>query len=345
MRKLGIFLAVVGVLLLALAAVLRFAVVPAQRQLPADADKMRHYGGVADTLLNPQALTSGDLNTLMAHNVPVTIDRRVKVISTEGRKAIVTETRTVKGPGGRPLGETSYTYAVDRKSLEPTAPFGGHTVTHVNNDALTVNWPFGTDKKDYTAYVIDTQGTAAATFSGEEKINGLNTYVFKTSVPSGRILDPQTLKNYPQALPKSVLRALPAVLGLPSSQLSRFAQLLQVMPDPVPITYFYTGQTTVWVAPDSGTVVKTTKTENRTAALTVPGQTTSTPLATVAKLTYTQTPESVGDAVEDAKDAKNAITLWGTTVPLIGLIVGVVSIGVGVFFLRPRRAPAPLAPK
>jgi len=343
MRKLGIASVVLGVLLLAFSAVLRFAIVPSQKQLPSDTNKVRHYSGTASTLLNAQAVTSGDLSALFLHDVPLAIDRAVKVTDTDGQKAIATETRTVKGPGGAQLSRTSYVYGLDRKSLEPVKAFGGKTVTSVPDSALTISWPFGTHKKNYTAYVIDTQGSVTAKYSGEAKVDGLNTYVFKTQVSPAKITDPQSLKSYPQALPKNMLQVLPKALGLPSAQAAALLKLLQAMPDPVPITYLYSGQTTLWVAPDTGTIVKTTKAETRQAALTVPGQATPVPLTTVSQLSYTQTPASVTAAVKDAKDAKNAITLFGTTLPLIGLLVGAVLVGAGVFLIlrRPPRAPLP----
>jgi hypothetical protein len=344
MRKLGIACVALGVLLLAFSAVLRFAIVPSQKQLPSDTNKVRHYSGTASTLLNAQAVTSGNLGALFLHDLPLTIDRAVKVTDTEGQKAIATETRTVKGPGGAQLSQTSYTYGLDRKSLEPVKAFGGKTVTSVPDSALTISWPFGTDKKDYTAYVIDTQGSVTAKYSGEAKLEGLNTYIFKTNVSPAKITDPQSLKSYPQALPKSLLQVLPKALGLPDAQAAALAKLLQAMPDPVPITYLYSGRTTLWVAPQTGTIVKTTKTETRQAALTVPGQTTPVPLTTVSQLRYTQTPSSVTEAVTDAKDANNAITLYGTTLPLIGLIVGVALIGAGVLLILRRRPGAPLPP-
>lgn len=342
MRRIGIIVAALGVLLLAFTAVLRFAIVPSQKQLPSDTNKVRHYTGTASTLLNAQAVSSGKLGTLFLHNVPLTIDRAVKVTDTSGQKAIVTEVRTVKSADGAQLSRTTYTYAVDRKTLEPVAAFAGKTVTTVPGRALTISWPFNTAKKDYPAYVVDTQGSVVAKYSGQAKVDGVNTYVFKVSLPATKITDAQTLKGYPQALPKSVLSVLPKALGLPSAQAAALGKLLQAMPDPVPITYLYSGQTTLWVAPDTGTIVKTVKTENRQAALTVPGQATPVPLTTVAQLTYSQTPASVTDAVNDAKDATSAITLYGTTLPLIGLVVGVGLTGVGLFLTLRRRPPAPM---
>ncbi|HEV7205207.1 MAG TPA: DUF3068 domain-containing protein [Jatrophihabitans sp.] len=340
MRRIGIIVATLGVLLLAFAAVLRFAIVPAQKQLPSDTNKVRHYAGTATTLLNAQAVTSGNLGTLFLHNVPLTIDRAVKVTDTSGQKAVVTELRTVKSADGTQLSRTTYTYAVDRKSLEPVAAFGAKTVTTVPGRALTISWPFGTTKQDYTAYVVDTQGGVAAKYSGQAKVDGLNTYVFKVDLPATRITDAQTLTGYPQALPRSLLSVLPKALGLPAAQATALGRLLQAMPDPVPITYLYSGQTTLWVAPDTGTIVKTTKAETRQAVLTVPGQSAPVPLTTVAQLTYTQTPASVSQAVNDAKDATSAITLYGTTLPLIGLIVGVGLTGAGLYLILRRRPPA-----
>lgn len=344
MRRTGIIVAALGVLLLAFTAVLRFAIVPSQKQLPSDTNKVRHYAGTASTLLNAQAVQSGNLSTLFLHNVPLTIDRTVTVTDTSGQKAIATDTRSVKGPGGAQLSQTTYTYAVDRKSLEPVKAFGGKTVTSVPAHALTISWPFSTAKKDYTAYVVDTQGSVAAKYSGQAKVDGLNTYVFKVSLPPTKITDPQTLKGYPQALPKSLLQVLPKALGLPSAQAAAMASLLKTMPDPVPITYLYSGQTTLWVAPDTGTIVKTTKAETRQAVLTVAGRSTPVPLTTVSQLTYSQTAASVTDAVKDAKDAKDAIALYGTTLPLIGLITGVALTGVGMFLILRRRPPTASTP-
>lgn len=341
-RKLGVALGVLGLLLVAAAAILKFAIFPSQAQLPSDTHKVRQYSGTASVMLNPAAITSGDLSKLVMRNEPITIDRTVKVTDTSGQKAVVNDARVLKASDGTQLNATDYTYAVDRKSLEPVEPFGGAQA--VPDDALTVSWPIGTDKHDYTAYVVDTQGTVPAKYSGEEKVNGLTTYVFKTNVSPAKITEPKVLASYPTTLPKSMLSVLPQALGYSAAQTATLAKLLTVMPNPVPISYMYSGQTTLWIAPDTGAIVKTTKSETRTAVLNVPGVAQPVTLAPVMSLTYTQTPNSVAEAVSDAKDDASAMTLYGTTLPLIGLIVGVVSIAAGAVLFFFRRHPTPPVP-
>ncbi len=340
MRKTGIVLAVIGVLLVALAAVLRFVIVPGQEQLPSDTNKTRHYSGTLSVTMNPAALTSGNLAALFVRNVPVSIDRTVKVTATDGQSAIVTDSRTVRTTTGTQLSAFDYTYAVDRKTLEPVPAFGGAQVTPAKG--LTVSWPFGTEQKDYTAYVQDTQGTTPAKYSGEATKNGLNTYVFKTDVAPSKITEPKVLANLPATLSKSTLAALPKALGYTDAQAKALAQLLVTMPDPVPITYLYSAQTTLWVAPTTGSIVDTQKSETRQAVLSVPGMAQPVPLATVQALTYQQTAASVGEAVTDAKDADNKITLYGTTLPLVALIGGVVLVVVGVLMWRRPESEPPM---
>lgn len=341
-RKLGVALGVLGILLVTAGLLLRFVIFPSQAQLPSDTNKVRHYSGTASVMLNPAALSSGDISKVLLRNVPVTIDRTVKVTDTNGQKAAVNDSRVLKGPNGTQLSATDYTYAVDRKSLEPVEPFAG--AQPVPDDALTVSWPIGTDKHDYTAYIVDTQGTVPAKYSGEADLNGLGTYVFKTNVSPAKITEPKVLAAYPAVLPKSLLSVLPTALGYPAAQASALAKLLAVLPDPVPISYLYSGQTTLWIAPDSGAIVKTTKSETRTAVINVPGQSQPVQLATVMSLSYAQTPDSIAQAVSDAKDDASALTLFGTTLPLIGVISGAVLIAVGIFLFFFRRHPAAPTP-
>lgn len=340
MRKLGVALGVLGLLLVAASALLRFVILPAQAQLPSDTHEVRYYAGTASTMLNPTALSSGDLSNVLLRNVPITIDRTVKVTKTDGHKAVVNDARVLKGPGGAQVNATNYTYAVDRKSLEPVPPFGGAQA--VPDDALTVSWPIPTHQHDYSAYVVDTRGTVPAKYSGKATLNGLTTYVFNTNVTPAKITEPKVLASYPAVLPKSMLSALPQALGYSSTQATALGKLLAAMPDPIPISYLYSGKTTLWIAPDTGAIVKTTKTETRTAVIDVAGLSRPVPLTTVMNLTYTQTPNSVGEAVSKAKDDANALTLLGTTLPIIGLVVGVLLIGVATFFFVRRRPAAPV---
>src|SRR5215813_11463583 len=115
---LGWVLSGVGVVLLAAAAILYWAVVPAVAKLPSDTNETRNYDGTAKVLVNPQALAAGDRAHGILVNVPVKATRLVKVDATTSSAAQVTDKRNLTTTSGQAVGTTSNTYAVDRKTLE-----------------------------------------------------------------------------------------------------------------------------------------------------------------------------------------------------------------------------------
>jgi hypothetical protein len=93
-KILPLLLAGLGGVLLATAAVLARVVAPSRTQLPADTDTVRDLTGTARVLLDPQAVASGDLPNALAINVPVTAQRAVKVLATDGSAAKVSDGRS-----------------------------------------------------------------------------------------------------------------------------------------------------------------------------------------------------------------------------------------------------------
>src|SRR5262245_21778425 len=89
----GVGLAVLGVLCLVAAAILAWVVVPNRKQLPADTNTSRNFEGTAKLLLVPSALAAGDFRNALKSNVPVTADRTVKVLATDGSAAEVSDER------------------------------------------------------------------------------------------------------------------------------------------------------------------------------------------------------------------------------------------------------------
>jgi hypothetical protein len=99
----------VAAVLVAAAAVVRFVVAPAATKLPDDTDQKVHYAGRA-TLLDAEALRTGDTAHALRTDVPVSVERRVRAVSTHGDTALVEDTLTVTADG-RSL-PSSKTYAV-----------------------------------------------------------------------------------------------------------------------------------------------------------------------------------------------------------------------------------------
>ncbi len=329
-------LGVLGLLCLAAAGILKWAVVPNGAKLPSDENATRQYDGTAKILLNPQALSTGDLSTALLANVPVAATRNVKTVATSGGVAQVQDTRTLTTANGQPLGTTQASYAVDRKTLEATSDHPSDwQVTAAKG--LTVSWPIGAEKKDYTGWVQETQTTTTLKYLRQETKQGLTTYVYQATTQPAPIKDPQVLSALPTALPASALQALSSLLPLPPAVKALLPQLTQ----PVPVSYTYQVNSTYWVEPTTGLVVDTQREDIRAASLSVAGQTVVSGFR-VFDVATAFTSASVASAASDAKDNKNTIDLYSSTLPLILLIVGIVALlAAAVVFLLSRRSPQP----
>jgi len=334
-KTLPIVLACLGVVLLGAAAIMAWVVVPRRAQLPADTKTVRDFSGTADVLLNPQAIATGSLGEALLTGAPVTAQRTVQVVATDGSAAKTTDARTLATGSGQQLGSTNATYAVDRKTLNGASDYPADwNATKPNG--LTVSWPIGAEKKDYPVWVNETQTTATATYVKQEQKNGLGTYVYEVNVPAAAIKDPQVLGTLPTNLSGAALGAIAERLPLPAEQKAQLAQLLPSLGAQVPLTYTYESKSTVWVEPTTGIVVDTDRRETRKAGIGSP------PIAAapVYDVTTTFTDQSVDAAVDEASDKKGTIDTFGSTVPWILAIAGVVALlaALLIFLLRRREA-------
>jgi len=341
-KTVPIVLAALGVLLLGAAAILEWWVVPRRAQLPADTNTVRGFSGTARVLLNPQAIAGGNLSAALLVDQPVTAQRTVKVLATDGDSAEVSDARILATSTGQPLASTDTTYAVNRKTLEGAsdAPQSWDATTP---DGLTVSWPIGAEKKDYPVWVNETQTSATATFSREEQKNGINTYVYDVNVPAAPIKDMQVLGTLPTSLPTPVLGGLAADLPLPPEVKAQLIQALPALGGQVPLSYTYESKSTVWVEPTTGIVVDTDRQETRKAGLGSPAIA-AVPVYDVATKFTEQT---VAAAVDEASDKKGSLDQFGTTWPLILTVAGVVALlaALLVLLMSRRRTPVTPAPR
>jgi hypothetical protein len=327
-RPLVLATAVVGIVLIAAAAVVTFAITPAVAKLPADTNTTRVYAGTAATLFNPAALAAGSTQPLLLHSVPIQIVHHVRVVQSTSATAVVNDTRTVTA-AGQPVVDLVDRYPVDRTSLEAA---GRH--------AVTFNFRVGVAKHDYQGWVFDTGTATTLRYVGTAKHAGVNTYVFTANVPATPITDKQVLATFPAVLPKAELPALAARLGVSPTLAGQLSTVVGRLPALVPLTYFFAATSTYWVAPDSGVIVDLRTTETRSVGLAgFP-----LPIATVAQFSYTDTPGTAIGAAHDATKAASGLTLVRTTVPLVLLLVGLGLLVVSAFtWLSGRRLVAPTA--
>jgi hypothetical protein len=354
-KKAGLGLLVLGGVLIVAALVIKFVILPGQAQWPDDVDETRKYEGTLHTMLNPDALETMDVANLFLSEVPVTIERHVTTEEVDGGKAIVLEKAVMSGPAG-PIQASDTWYAIDRKTMEAIPDFSGNDKI-IDREGLVIGFPIGTEKKEYVGWSDDTMATETVTFADkEEERGGLNTYVFKSSPPAKEIKDPAMLAIFPPAIPKDLFLMLAQGIEVPESMQGAFALILPLLPDPVPLKYTYEYDSVYWIEPTTGVLIDYNKHEVRQVALSkallaelvqdveLPEDTAALfpllpdplPLTPVFDLSYQTAAESVEDSVQDAKDAKGILDLFGTTVPLALIVVGLVLALVGLFFVVRR---------
>jgi len=333
-KRIGIAVVALGMVLIIVALVVKLAIVPSMKQWPDDVDETRYYEGALHTMLNAQALASMDLPNVFVRDVPVDVSRHYTTEETDGKKAIVKEVIVVSGPEAEILTSESW-YAIDRKTTESIPDFTDNPDIP-DREGLVINFPIGTKKHDYQRWVADLQATAPLTYLREEKSNGIETYVFESVVSPGEIKDPKVLAALPPAIPKNLLSVMASALNLPEAKKAALTAVLPSLPDPVPLRYTYEYKATYWIEPTTGMNIDVERSETRSAALAM-GET-LVPLTPVFDIEYQTTEASIAEGVDDAKEIKDALSLWGSTVPYIMIAVGAVLGIAGLMMVFRRKA-------
>jgi hypothetical protein len=167
-------------------------------------------------------------------------------------------------------------------------------------------WPFDVEKKTYKVFNATAKQAFDATFVREEKVNGLDTYVFEQNVPPTKT----------------------STLTIPASIIG----VTDVSGD-VQVDRWYDGKTTYWIEPVSGSPVKQ-EVQRHEVLKTQDGVERSPAFVATAQMTEA----TVNELVSKAQDAKGQINLIRNTIPLVLLIVGIALILAGVVVGRRRRA-------
>jgi hypothetical protein len=334
-------LIVVGILLMGV-------IVPGMKQWPNDVHTIRNYDGTMPVLLNAS-------NFEFMTDLAVQIKREVKTEATDGGVALVSEDITMSS-GEQALQHKLAQYAIDRKTMECTSnyPDGWKGKDGFwDRQGLVLGWPIDSEKRDYTGWSDDYRATVTLSFVGEEKHDrsGLTTYHYHAESPPVAIDPAQVaVMGLPLELPKPQLIGLIETTSLPALIKSQLPTLLERWPeDNVPLAYYYEYQGDYWAEPDTGVLIDTAKHELRKVGL--PEELiANSPLANLSEeqraslrvpvfdLTYQASDESVQDAKKDAEDAKRQIALFGRTLPIAGIVVGLVLVVLGGFFATRKAA-------
>lgn len=168
-------------------------------------------------------------------------------------------------------------------------------------------YPFGTEKKDYKFW-DSTLGQAVTTkFVKEDEIEGLKVYEFKYEVPTTTV----GTREIP-----------PSLVGQPGT-------------DALEVDIQYSTVTQHWVEPTTGVVIDRVSDTQNTLAL--DGET----LITTSGGTFQYTDEQVKENVDEYKGKASSLQAVHTTVPFVGVILGLLLILGGVLLSRRNRNQAP----
>lgn len=338
MTRSAVVLAVVGVLLLAAAAVVRFAVLPSVNKLGSGFSTTMDYSGTYRGL-NPAALATGASTGLLVAGAPATASRAYATTSVEGDTAVVAQTvrSTV---GGQALPTAGNSYAVDRVHFGSVpAPAGVSGVTPSQGQIFTLPQHPSTS----ATYQLWDQTTAAAyplRYATTATVAGRSAYEYRTT-ERGRVADPASL-GLPTSLPKSRVLGLATALSgqLPAGAVAQLPSVLQLLPDTIPLTYTSTNAISFFADTTLGSPLRIVSNQQITvqlggiAALQVPFST----------LTVTTTAASSQSLADDTASTVSSLTLVGTTIPVVLAVLGVLAL-VAALLLARRAGQQPAAPR
>src|SRR5207244_13546002 len=145
---------------------------------------------------------SGDTAHAILKNVPITIERQIKVTSTHGDTAVVADDFTLTGPN-KLKSVDNHVYALDRVSLAGVAAPSG-TNAEPTDGALTIPWPLSPDAHGhYQAYDSATQTVVPVKDNGSRSFHGRHSVDYAYTAV-GALRDPPLAKALPPALPKAL---------------------------------------------------------------------------------------------------------------------------------------------
>jgi hypothetical protein len=319
-------LMVLGLVFIALAAILRFVLVPALTKLPGDTDSTAQYNGTA-TLLNADALAANDIANALVKDVPITLDRHVYVTATDGNIATTHDDVSMNIPGAPPSAD-NHVYAIDRTTMAATEQSGDPSV--VSATGLVFTLPLHPEAHDYTYYDTAAQTTVPMTYAGEGSVSGRDT--FKYAVDStGPLANETTLKTLPPALPKALIGQLLPLL--PSATQDALNASLDRLPDPIPLAYTVTSQIGLDADTTLGAPLDATLNQTITAAVDTGDSKIS--LLPVIDVKAKLSDATVADNVTNVASQARQLTIMSTIVPLVLLVLGSLLIVVG--YLRRSR--------
>lgn len=165
-------------------------------------------------------------------------------------------------------------------------------------------FPFGAEKKTYKYFDGTLAQATPMEYKGTDTVQGLSVYKYE------QVIEPT---KYAELDVPGALVGQPEVSTVTAGR-------------------YYANTRTVWVEPTTGIVVKGTEDQKQTLRT---DDVSDKVTLLEAKLGFTE--ENTTNAVQKAKDGASQLNLISTTIPLVGLIGGLVALGLGLWMVLGAR--------
>ncbi len=316
-RIVGLVAIGVGVFLLALAPLAKFYVAPRVQVAPVgcsdtsvickDRVNISPSAGIATTLFDPATLTSNSNVALVG------VERvRADVTASKGpdNRTVYDESQTVSKTDGTLVVADTERIPFNGKTSQMISCCGGNVDGKAIADYSGINplkFGFDVQKKTYLYFDRTINKATAMDFKDVETLDGVQVYKFVQTIPPTRI---GTLE-----VPGNLIGSVAASVDAPE---------------------FYGNIRTVWVEPVTGVIVKGSEQQKQTLR-DVDGN----DKLTLIEATLTFTDANVKASADAASSAASQLGLIKTTIPIVGLVLGIILLVLGFIALGRRRDPVP----
>ena len=320
MRKIvGLVAIGLGMFLLALAPLARWYVAPRLEVAPigctdtsaicANRVNLSPSAGIATTLFDPATLTE-------LSNVPLTGMERViaDVNASKGANnlTVYDESQVVFRPGQTvPVAADTMRIPFNRHTSQMISCCNGNVDGKPIADYSGINplkFGFNVQQQTYQYFDRTLNQATPMLFTGVESISGVTVYKFVQTIAPTRV---GTIE-----VPGSLVGSVAASVFAPE---------------------YYANIRTLWVEPVTGVIVKGSEQQKQTLR-----DVAGTDKLTLIEATLTFTPANVQASADAAGSAASQLGLIKTTIPIVGLVLGIVLLVVGLMMtLGGRRDPRP----
>ncbi|KXF53447.1 hypothetical protein AXA44_08255 [Rhodococcus sp. SC4] len=330
-RRSSIALLIVGLLLVAAAAAIKYVAVPHLTKLPADTEETATFEGTLRQL-DPQTFE-------LDAGTPVTIDRSVKVDQVADETAVITSTAVTHLPSGDTT--DAHTYAISRVDYtQAHAPEGAAVEDQLGG--VTLSFPMDTSTDDALVYDSVTRTAQPVTYTETATLAGREVHEF-TGTTTAPIADPAVLDPVKAGiaalaqsgdgttLPKAMLETL--IPAVPADRTAAAQRALESAPDQVPLTFTSVNAMTLAVDTRFGAPINTA--QNQTTVLNIQSGNMTVPLLDLSQVRVETSDASIQSVAEKLVQGERQLNVLAFWVPLTSALLGLFLIAVAIIRRKP----------